>query len=172
MIPTKGPLQQVVERGSFYNKLILILITTLFLWIGWLYYQDKQNPRIRDIILSELAITSPNRLCPGDMLITNYSVTIEGEGVVIRDTSIQQSTPLNTIIYSEMLRAPVIGPISENIPIAWQIPNRFFDYRTGNMAELTEGRYFQIVAVSSTGRNALSEVKSVEFFVKSAEQCS
>lgn len=168
---TKKSLQQVVDRGNWINKLILILVALLICWLGYALWYDRQNPRIRDISLSELAITSPTRLCPGEMLLTNFNLDIKGEGVIIRDTSIQQATPLNTIIFSEMLRAPVIGPISENIRVAWQVPSSYFDYRTGNMTELGAGDYFQIVAVSSTGRNALSEVKSIEFRVKTQEEC-
>ena len=167
----KTPLEKGLERKTFYNKVILALLVILFLWIGYLYYEDRQNPRIRDISLSDPVITGPTALCPGETLLTSYDSEIKGEGVVIRDMSIQQSSPANIILFSEMLRAPVIGPIKENIQIPWTVPETYFDYRTGIFTDMGAGEYFQIIAISSTGRYALSEVKSVQFTVKSKDEC-
>ena len=166
-----GLLKKEIGKGTVYNKIIIACFVVLGLWIVYLYYQDSRVERIRDIQILELALTSPKVLCPGDTLQGVFELHVEGEGVIVRDTSIQQTEPLQTIIFSEMLRSAVIGPISEQISFAWKVPPVFFDYRKGMETQMQPGKYYQVIAVSSVGRSSITVVRKLEFQIEEAEKC-
>lgn len=162
---------KVIRSGEVRNRLLSFGMLIILLVIAYGFYVDRVTPRIRRIEIQSLTRTSPSTVCPGDMLTANYVLLIEGQGVIVRDTSVQQLSPASTIIFSDMLRAPVIGPLQERVTLAYQVPEEYYDYRTGNFVKLLPGSYLQNIAISSTGRNALSDIKTLEFDVGTEAYC-
>jgi|SRR5688572_24447152 len=163
--------ESFVKTGEMRSRFLSAGVFLIVLVIAYAFYVDWTTPRIRRIEITEITRTSDLVVCPGDMLTARYNLLVEGQGVVVRDTSIQQVSPTSTIIFSDMLRAPVIGPLQENVTLAWKVPSEYYDYRSGNFVSLSSGSYLQNIAISSTGRSPLSDLKTLQFTIDTEENC-
>lgn len=163
--------QSSVKRGNTVNLILALLLLFLLGWglIDW--WLDRDLPRIRAVEISDNVLTVEKPLCRGDVLSFRFFLHIEGEGVLVRDTAVQQGS--STLIYSEEpypLRYPVKGPIDEVVMVNWQVPTEYFDYVSGEMLPFPSGEFIFLYSVSSLSREVLSDQVPVTFRV--LEDCN
>lgn len=158
----------IIRRGNYVNWFLASLLTTLLVWGLIDYFMDRNLPRIWRVEIQEATLPLVE-VCPGDKMNVRFNLTVEGQGLMMRDTSVQQGS--RTLIYSEdPLRYPVIGPINDLTSFSWEVPASYFDYVTGQDVPLPPDEYIFIVAISSRSRDELSDQVSVPFRIK--EDCS
>jgi hypothetical protein len=161
--------QNAVNRGNVVSWVILALLVGLLTWIGIEILKNRGQPHVDMIDLSEEKIVGVNSLCPGDVLITRFYLQVEGEGPLVRDNSVQRDS--DVVVFSDPQRFPVTGPISQEMPFVWRVPDTIYDFRTGNTIEFPSGDYLLNVSISSMGDDATFDMVFFPFSVKTKEQC-
>lgn len=153
--------RQIVRRLNFTQRAIIVLFVFLLgvpFLLNWIYG--------RDLTISNARIVGETVLCPGDNLIITYDFYVEGDGVLVFDSTLWRTSPAATLIYSEWRRFIVPGTISQKVREAWPVPETYWDYTTGEQLPLPPGKYTRLFSVTSPSRSTVSDIGEVEFTVK------
>lgn len=159
--------QQFLRRGQLIQYVLASLLAVILIWALINWYLTRDEPAIQSIDITAITLVSPAVVCPGEMVMINLRVHIEGEGKVERDVTIQSISPAKTIIFSEPLRFSVIGPIDQEYLIPWRVPERYLNFETGQTEIIPPGDYFRIITLSAQGyRYMISDTDSIQFTIR------
>lgn len=141
---------------------LLFLMSSLTFW---LYINPRSGESV--FVLSDIRVTGPTDLCPGESLKFEFDVMVKAVGVY----SLYMSTwkvdpPPSTIIFSE-LQPFVIGS-ERDFPIVreWQIPITYQDPADSKDTPMVPGAYIRDISVVAVGKNTESTPLQVKFNVK------
>jgi hypothetical protein len=162
--------QESLRRNQIFQNFLSLAILGFIIWglIAW--WMGRDDPRIHSLTLSNTEIAGPADVCVGDFLLVKFNLHIEGEGLLVRNESLQKADPPTTLIFSQPLYFPLRGPVDEVVTIAWLVPETYYDYRSGMVSTITPGTYYRNITISSMGRNALTGFVSIPFNV--LEDCN
>jgi hypothetical protein len=145
---------------------ILVFLGTWIWGIVWTYNQ----PRVRNMTISDARVVGETNICPGERLIVAYQFHAEGSGLLDVDNSLWSvDPPPRTIVYSASRRFVLAETIDQEMIEAWAVPTHYVDFATGNEVPLQPGTYRRDIAISAPIRGSVLATASVEFEVR--ENC-
>ena len=146
--------------------IFLIIVGT---WIWGVVY-TYQQPRIRNMQISNARVEGASAICPGDRLTVAYNFHAEGSGLLEVDSSLWSiSPPPRTIIYSASRRFVMAETIDQQILEAWAVPQSYTDFATGDQTPLAPGSYRRDLAISAPRTG--SEIATASFQFEIREDC-
>lgn len=161
-----------IEVDHKFNKYFLWLVGGfgILLLFSAVNYFQVLNPQAGQsvFVLSDIRITGPTNLCPGETLDFAFDVTVKEVGVY----SLYMSTwkvdpPPSTIIFSE-LQPFVIGS-ERSFPIVrkWEVPFKYVDPADSKDMPMVPGEYIRDIDVVAVGKNTESTPLQVLFNIRS-----
>jgi hypothetical protein len=158
------------QRARMAQWLILaILIAVTAIWVAGIVWAYNQ-PRIRNMTISNARIMGASAICPGDTLTVSYYFHAEGSGLLDVDNSLWSvDPPPRTIVYSASRRFVLAETIDQEMVEAWAVPTHYVDFATGKEVPLAPGTYRRDLAISAPIRGSVLATASVEFEVR--ENC-
>lgn len=150
---------------------LIVLLALLGAWIWGLVYEYNQ-PRIRNMSISDARVVGESAICPGDLLRVSYHFHAEGSGLLEVDNSLWAvDPPPRTIIYSAARRFVLAETIDQDVIEAWRVPESYTDFATGTETRLAPGMYRRDLAISAPVRGGVVATASVHFRIAEEEEC-
>lgn len=161
-----------VEIDRKFNKYFMFIVFAFMflLVIGAVNYFQILNPQAGQsvFVLSDIRVTGPTDLCPGETLDFTFDVTVKEVGVYsLYMSSWKTEPPPSTIIFSE-LQPFVIGS-ERSFPIVrkWKVPFTYEDPADSKDTPMVPGEYIRDISVVAIGRDTESTPLQVPFRIRS-----
>lgn len=158
----------VDHKFTSYRTWFVFAVIVLALTNTVLYYLFL-NPRAgrSALVISEVRVTGPTDLCPGDTLDFEFDVVAKEIGTYnLWMSTWKVDPPPSTIIFSEF-QAFVVGS-ERSFPIVrqWRVPEMYNDPADSVDKPLAEGAYIRDISITAEGRDTRNDPLQVKFNVK------
>lgn len=150
-------------RSWFVFAVIVFSLTNTFLYYLFL------NPRTPSSLLeiSEIRVTGPVDLCPGEYLDYSFDMVVKEAGVYGLDISVFRTSPLPMIaVFSESQFFVIGSPRTFPVTRHWQIPERYEDKVTKENIEFIPGDYERSIAVGTTSSSTHPSTETLKFSIR------
>lgn len=153
------------EKGFFWIIMGIIgwLVIASLLFIFYL------NPRSSssNLVLSEIAVTGPISLCPGEFLDFSFEMEVKEKGTYSLDMSVFKVSPPPAIaIFSERKFFVIGSPRTFKVIRHWEIPAEYIDEETSETIKFVAGSYERNIAVGTTSQDTLPSTRILSFFIR------
>lgn len=169
MVSDDARMKEVIDRRFRGHLRAFVVMFGLMFILSTMTYWLYANPRSGQsvFVLSDIRVTGPTDLCPGDSLKFEFDVTVKEVGVYSLFMSTwKTSPPPSTIIFSE-LQPFVIGS-ERSFPIIreWEIPYSYQDPADSKDTPMVPGEYIRDISVIAEGRDTKSTPLQVLFTIR------
>lgn len=142
--------------------IFIVLVTLLFVWV---FFPTVGRSLF---VLSEVRVTGPTELCPGDTLDFSFDVNVKEEGVYnLFMSTWKTDPPPSTIIFSEIQPFVISSDRSFKIAREWLIPTTYMDPANNKDTPMVPGEYIRDITVTAEGRDTRNEPLQVVFMIRS-----
>lgn len=155
--------QFINYRTWFIFAVIAISLTNTLLY--YLFLHPRPGKPV--LVISDIRVTGPVDLCPGDTLDFVFDVRAEEVGTYnLWMSTWKTSPPPSTIIFSEF-QAFVVGS-ERSFPVVrkWRVPAMYNDPADSADKPMVAGAYIRDIAITAEGRDTRNDPLQVKFNVK------
>lgn len=146
----------------------IVIFSVMFLMSGitfWLYINPRSGQSV--FVLSNLVVTGPVDLCPGETLDFAFDVTVKEVGVYsLYMSSWKTEPPPSTIIFSEFQPFVIGSERSFSIIRKWKVPFTYKDPADSKDMPMVPGEYIRDISVVAVGKNTESTPLQVPFRIR------
>lgn len=169
-LEAKHDLRKVAVEHQFtsYRSWFVFAVIVFSLTNTLLYYLFL-NPRAGQPVLvtSDVRVTGPTDLCPGQTLDFAFDVTVDEVGTYnLWMSTWKVDPPPSVIIFSET--EPFVIGSKRNFPIArkWVVPQIYEDKADNEYKPFAPGSYFRDISITAEGRDTRNDPLQVKFTVR------
>lgn len=162
-----------ISKAKTTNRMLLIAIALVVL-VPLLYniYLDSKINFVKQVDIKDLTVLSGTDLCIGDTLTFAYTLHARGSGVLALDLTLWRVDPPKTVIYSKSERFIIDEPVEQRSVESWRVSS-FYKNREKDMLDfIPPGNYRRIIAISSPTNYKIVDIESIDFTIKSKEECA
>lgn len=155
------------ERRARFNQIVIVL-TLILLVAAWVFgiLQGLRQPKINELVISNVQTIGPTALCPGDGLLFEFDYSVQGEGKLDFDTTAWFVDPPKRIVFTKTEPFLMSGNVQERVRYLWIVPFQYVDLATQQPSPLPAGAYNLNFGLTSPSRSAVSEVEIVSFSIR------
>lgn len=162
-------LGRLLKPMHFTGPIAFNIAVTVFIVLITLIFTEVFLPRVgRSLfILSEVRVTGPTELCPGDTLDFEFDVNVKEVGTYnLWMSTWKVDPPPSTIIFSEFQPFVIGSPRQFLIPRKWRVPTNYVDPADSTEKPLLPGAYTRDISVTAEGRDTRNHPLLVAFNIK------
>lgn len=159
----------IPERQSLWNKVKrFIPIVVVMLWLGVSAFMFTNPQAGRSVfVLSDVRVTGPVDLCPGETLDFEFDVIVKETGTYnLWMSTWKTEPPPSTIIFSEV--QPFVIGSERSFPVTrkWLVPTIYEDPADSERKPMIPGTYIRDISVTAEGRNTSNRPLQVLFRIR------
>lgn len=156
------------QQETIFSWKLLVPILIIVAWIlvsSWMFFNPQAGRSV--FVLSDIRITGPTDLCPGDSLKFEFDVTVKSTGVYnLFMSTWKVDPPPSTVIFSELQPFVIGSPRAFPIVREWKIPVTYKDPANNIDTPMFPGRYIRDISVTAEGRDTRSTPLQVPFTIR------
>lgn len=142
------------------------MLIVMFVLIGllqtglWLYLSRPFEPLVR---IDDVRVLSGSTLCPGQSILTQYTITVRAAGVVEIDQTVQRLNGV-TVLTRPTKRVVFSKPMTMTVETSWRLPATY-DGANGDLRRWQAGEYVRLIAISTPLRGGTPIITTTPFRV-------
>lgn len=157
------------REGWWARSKRFLPIVIVLAWVAistFMFYMPQAGQSV--FVLSDIRVTGPTNLCPGETLDFEFDVTVKEVGTYNLWMSTWKTDPPPAVVIFSETQPFVVGS-TRFFPIArkWLIPTSYNDPGDSVDKPLIPGTYFRDISVTAEGKNTNNDPKQVEFRIRS-----
>lgn len=156
------------SQGKWRKLRRFIPIVIVMLWLGISAFMFTNPQAGRSVfVLSDVRVTGPIDLCPGETLDFEFDVTVKETGTYnLWMSTWKTEPPPSTIIFSEV--QPFVIGSERSFPVTrkWLVPTIYEDPADSERKPMIPGTYIRDISVTAEGRNTSNRPLQVVFRIR------